>query len=301
MTGLRAVELFAGGGGVAAVLARLGVAARHVELDPDACATLRAAGLDDVVEGDAAQLEAWRPPWVVDHLHGSPPCPKWSRANTRAREAAVDGWPWMLAAVRALRPVTVTAEITEDAPALAWAESLRGEGLYVAAWKVDARDHGAPQSRTRWLLVASRARQPVRPAPTHGEPLTGLLPYRTLGECLEPVGDRVVYARGQGRAASEPWRLERPSPTVTTTEVKGTRASRASGFTFNGGPDRASDAAFLATGLRRLTVTECARLQGFAEGWPFRGSSEAQYRQVGNAVPEALARVALESAFGTLV
>lgn len=73
----------------------------------------------------------------------------------------------------------------------------------------------------------------------------------------------VVYPIGNGRAGSEPERLDRPAPTVTAQEVKGTRASRSSGWTFHGGPDRASDGAFLATGRRRLTTAEVARLQDF--------------------------------------
>ena len=63
-----------------------------------------------------------------------------------------------------------------------------------------------------------------------------------------------------GRACTEPWRADRPAPTVTTTEVKGTRA-HAPSWSFHGGPDRASDAAFLVAGVRRIeAVTEAGAL-----------------------------------------
>lgn len=101
--------------------------------------------------------------------------------------------------------------------------------------------------------------------------------------------DRKTYPRGLGRAASEPERLDQPAPTVATTEEKGTRASAASGFTFNGGPDRASDAAFLGAGIRRLTVLECATLQGVRLDYPWSGTKTAMYRQIGNGVPPPLA------------
>ena len=42
--------------------------------------------------------------------------------------------------------------------------------------------------------------------------------------------------------------------------------------------------------LRRLTVAECARLQGFPEDFTFIGSFANQYRQIGNSVPPPLAK-----------
>ena len=92
--------------------------------------------------------------------------------------------------------------------------------------------------------------------------------------------------------------LERPAPSRTAQEVKGTRASAASGWTFNGGPDRASDALFVATGRRRLTVEEVARLQGFPADHPWQGTQTSRYRQVGNAVPPRLAEVVARAVMG---
>jgi DNA (cytosine-5)-methyltransferase 1 len=37
-------------------------------------------------------------------------------------------------------------------------------------------------------------------------------------------------------------------------------------------------------GVRRLTPTECERLQGFPDGWTDGQSDSARYRQLGNAV-----------------
>ena len=131
-----------------------------------------------------------------------------------------------------------------------------------------------------------------RPAPTmavgHAGPLANAK-IRGEIEAELAAAEQVVYPAGCGRAATEPWRLDAPAPAVTAAEVRGTRASAASGVDFHGGPDRASDAAFLASGRRRLTVEECAILQGFPASHPFTGTVEDRYKQVGNAVPPALA------------
>jgi len=94
--------------------------------------------------------------------------------------------------------------------------------------------------------------------------------------------------------ALEPERLDAPSPTVTTTEVKGTRAT--STKPMNGGPDRASDALHLATGRRRLTTAECALIQGAHPDYPWYGNKTQQYRQIGNAVPPALGEAVISAA-----
>ena len=46
--------------------------------------------------------------------------------------------------------------------------------------------------------------------------------------------------------------------------------------------------------LRRITVTEAALLQTFPAGFAFEGRQNAQYTQIGNAVPPVLAKAVAE-------
>ena len=268
------------------------------DCDPDAWGLEREAVAIGLAGRLARPLALW----------ASPPCQIHSRSNSRARDLAYDGWPDVLSAVDRWRPRVVMVENVQAAwgIAQAWISDLAVRGYKVAAGILDAADYGAPQTRRRVIIIAALDFSPHLPTPTHG-PLRK--PYATLGGALPllaaeraaalPVdagglhrsasGEVVYPATGHGRAASEPWRLDQPAPTVMTTEVKGTRASASSGWTFNGGPDRAADAAFLATGRRRLTVEECATLQGFPPGYPFTGTTDQRYRQAGNAVPPCLA------------
>jgi DNA (cytosine-5)-methyltransferase 1 len=97
------------------------------------------------------------------------------------------------------------------------------------------------------------------------------------------------------RAASEPERLDRPSPAVCCNEVKGSGEG--------GNPQklqRASDALFLGTGRRRLTVEECAALFSMPPDYPWQGTMTSKYRQIGNMVAwkvaAALGRAVAEAA-----
>lgn len=122
---------------------------------------------------------------------------------------------------------------------------------------------------------------------------------RDLGQPSHAVtGSCPLYytaAQTGGAAGSQPEMLDLPAPCVVTSEAKGTRARKANGWTYNGGPDRAADAAFMATGRRRLEPEEVAVLVGFPPDHHFSGTKEQVYRQIGNAVAPVQARVIAES------
>jgi len=198
----------------------------------------------------------------------------------------------------------------------AWVEDLEkiDSGAYrVDVYEVNAVNYGAPQLRERVLFFGSRlGREVVFPEPTHGPLGTGLLPYRTLRDAIggwhesnpvlmdfsprkkkylsmvPPGGNwrtlsedyaresmgRAYYAKG-GRSGW--WRRlswDLPSPTVTTL------------------PNHSSTSMCHPEETRVLSVGECSRIQEFPDGWTFAGSPSEQMRQVGNAVPARLGRVA---------
>jgi DNA (cytosine-5)-methyltransferase 1 len=149
-----------------------------------------------------------------------------------------------------------------------------GSGLKGSEWGVGLPSPGLRNGNgTAGLYVRTEQTGAV------GSPVS--VPVGTVGT----VGNQYLHSSDPGvRAAS------RPAATVTGTEVKGTRASKASGWTFNGGPDRASDSLFLATGRRRLSPAECSILMGAPADYPYQGNKSQRYAQVGNGVVPIVAQ-----------
>lgn len=318
------VELFAGGGGASLGLRRAGwTSLAAVEQDGAAATTLAAAGFP-VLHADVRAVDFAPFAGRTALLWASPPCQSGSVAGRRRGPADPrDGWPWTFEVIDVVRPTWFLAENVvgwtrhvrgcdldqaDTCAGCAWEKAIlpatRARFAFAGVWHLDAADFGVPQHRRRVILWAGPL--PVTaPAPSHGDPddedteNRGLLPWVSLRAA---VGDTLLNPStceiracypcdgSHGRACAEPWRADRPAPTVTTTEVKGTRA-HAPEWSFHGGPDRASDAAFLVAGVRRIEVAEGLRLQGFPDDWPLQGTREEQYRQVGNAVPPALAEL----------
>jgi DNA (cytosine-5)-methyltransferase 1 len=192
---------------------------------------------------------------------------------------------------------------------------------------LNSADYGVPQLRERMFLVGIRGGG-VMPTPpptkqriTVREILESLPPYGKPGNdsfcraiitpARNPVLRKSPFAgmlfNGQGR----PIDLEQPSPTLpasmggnrtpiidqesleTDAEpwiVEYHRHLSAGGKPYSKVPTR----------LRRLTVEEAARLQGFSQGMKFGGSQCAKFRQIGNSVPPPLAKAVAESLFSVL-
>jgi DNA (cytosine-5)-methyltransferase 1 len=157
---------------------------------------------------------------------------------------------------------------------------------------VQASEHGVPQLRPRFVLVAIR-----QPWAGHFRwPEPSPQPPPGVGEILADL----MGARGWPGTAAWAQRAAGIAPTIVGGSKKhggpdlGPSRARAAwrqlGVDGLGIADDCPGPSFPAGQLPKLTVRMVARLQGFPDRWEFAGRKTAAYRQVGNAFPPPVAR-----------
>lgn len=308
MTG---VELCAGAGGQALGLEQAGFGhAAAIEIDKDACATLRLNRPRwDVRERDLREVggSEWK---GVELVAGGFPCPPYSVAGKQlGPQDDRDLFGYGLQFLRDARPGAAMIENVRgilDPKFAAVRDGIR-EGLrklgYVVDWRLlNASDFGVCQLRPRVIFVALRAdaREHFRwPAPNPFSP-------PTVGETL------LDLMSANGWEGAEAWAAAADdiAPTIVGGSKKHggpdlgpTRARAAWAVLGVNGKSLAAEAPELGfKGMPRLTVRMVARLQGFSDDWKFHGKKTTAYRQVGNAFPSPVAaavatqiRLALEA------
>lgn len=233
----------------------------------------------------------------VDHIHASPPCKGFSRANRSGGKDDLKNNKQTLLVVKAIRHFKPKTVSFENVPGLVIDDfkgylqflvaSLLQISYQVRVQILSSSSYGDPQKRRRLILLASRSdcMLPQMPLPTHGP---GLLPVKTCGDALRlfekhppssskssgtvRIGGQVVFnhiigSNRQNRDKDFELIKDEPSRTVMAT-------SR---------PHRHYD------GGRYISVREAACLQSFPISYQFFGGLSSQYSQVGNAVPVKLA------------
>jgi DNA (cytosine-5)-methyltransferase 1 len=298
---LTCLEICAGAGGQSLGLEQAGYShVAAVELDPDACATLRLNRPQWKVEEKDIRDFDGRPYRGVDLLAGGVPCPPFSVAGKQL--GAGDERDLFPEALRLVRECEPAAVMLENVPGLAQAkfDGYRQQVLhelqdvlgYQAGWQVlNACDFGVPQLRPRFILVAMR---PGAHARFEWPTATGTPP--AVGEALH-----AMMATGGWTGAGE-WarNANGPGPTLVGGSRKHggpdlgpTRARQAwrkLGVDGRSLADAPPPADAPADHVPRLTRDMAAVIQGFPPDWRFHGRKTASYRQVGNAFPPPVAQ-----------
>lgn len=310
--GLSSLSLFSGGGGLDLGFDRAGYehVASYDTLDAGG-STLRRNRPDWTVhsgaDGDVRAVSWRRYRGCVDVLHGGPPCQPFSAAGRQRGQADERNLlPEFVHAVDQVRP---DAFVAENVPALTgpkFARYLR-ESFYeplerayqIATLRLSAHSFGVPQVRHRVFFVGFRRKRDfarfLAPEPTHhdGEALA-LGTARTLG-VREALGLRDIGVD----ALAPTLRSTLTGPRHTTSILSSVSASRTWARLEvwpNGvAQTRAAARAFPPDNRHfRLSIADCAVLQGFPESWQFEGAVYMALGQIGNSVaPPVAYRVAL--------
>jgi len=298
------IEICAGAGGQALGLEKAGF--HHevlVEADPDACATLELNRPWWKV--DQADVRTWSPePGHVDLLVGGVPCQPFSEGGKQL--GADDERDLIPSFLRLADQVQPSAVMMENVKGLLQAKfkpyreqvlaRLREYGYVPVMWSVlNACDFGVPQLRPRSVLVALKpefvdAWAPPRPSAArvtvtealadsmHERGLRGLDFMRWGDKALAVAPTLVGGSKKHGGPDLGPTRARARWAEMG---VDGRSvANDGEPATLAGPKDRGP----------RLTVGQCATLQGFPPEWQFSGGKTARYRAVGNAFPPPVAQ-----------
>ncbi|MCK2236586.1 MULTISPECIES: DNA cytosine methyltransferase [unclassified Crossiella] len=305
------IEICAGAGGQALGLEKAGFKHRlAIELDPNACATLRANRPDwDVRQGDVADPENWIPKEQtgthhgVSLLAGGVPCPPFTIAGKQLGASDErDLFAWAVEKAKELQPKAVMLENVRGLSLPRFAgyrqhvlEELENAG-YIAHWELlHASDYGVPQLRPRFVLVALQ--KEYAPYWQWPEKSSGIV---TVGETLRIL----MGSNGWDEDKLETWvaNASKIAPTIVGGSKKHggadlgpTRAKRAWAEMHVDAMGVADSPPARGTDPKpgpKLTTEMVARLQGWLgkyDQWTFTGKKTSRYRQIGNAFPPPVA------------
>lgn len=296
--GLSSIELCAGAGGQAQGLERAGFSHEAlVEIDKDACATLRLNRPEwKVIEGDMCAFDP-RPYKGVDLVAGGLPCPPFSVAGKQLGEKDERNlFPAALDIIDEIRPGAVMIENVRgflDAVFEDYRGHLRkqlGKMGYTVDWRLlNASDYGVPQLRPRVAIVALRhafADKFSWPEPNPKNPLTVGKTLKDLMGANDWRGlDRWVKQANEIAPTIVGGSKKHGGPDLGPTRARNAWATL--GVNGKSIAEEAPDADFV--GMPRLTVRMVARLQGFPDDWEIYGRKTTAYRQIGNAFPPPVA------------
>lgn len=305
--GVAGLSLFSGGGGLDLGFDRAGFGHLASYDTLDAAGRTLAENRPDWrvhsgAEGDVRDVD-WRAyRGEADVVHGGPPCQPFSAAGRQRGHA--DERDLLPEFVRIVRAVDPRAFVAENVSALAgpkFASYLRrafyeplARRYHVATFRLSAHAFGVPQVRHRVFFVGFRRKRDLaRFAPPGG---THHAPGEPEADRAPTLGARAALGLAdEGFDALAPTlRSTLTGPRHTTSILSSASAQRTwarLGIWPNGvAATRDAASAFPARdGHFRLSVADCAVLQGFPESWSFDGAVYMALGQLGNSVAPPVA------------
>jgi len=232
----------------------------------------------------------------VDVVIGGPPCKGFSLAGERDSEDERNQLvARFLDYVEYFEPETVVMEnvvgiLSMELPGYDGGVTdyihnrLRGMGFETDHQTLDATDYGIAQTRRRVFFVGTKGRSPSYPKPTtrgESQPVCRVLeqdfsgaPNHTFTNHQQSTIQKMAaidYEESVYDSYTEAWRRlhpRKPAPTIKENH----------------------NAPFVHYAEDRVgTPRECAAIQTFPNTYAFRGSKSSVLKQIGNAVPPALA------------
>lgn len=316
-TKLRALSLFSGGGGLDLGFDRAGY--DHVasyELIPICGETLRRnrpswsvfAGPDD---GDVTKADWHQYEGRVDVVHGGPPCQPFSIAGQqRGSGDERNMWPEFVRCVRTIRPKAFVGENVLGMVGGKFADFIKAN-IYdampeyeICSFSLNASHFGVPQIRRRIFFVGVLRELQTQfraPAPTHSVSHFGL--DKDAQSDLF-AGNTLAATMGVREALGlERTNYDALAPTLrsgftgkrNTTSILNSAAGQRSWGALSIWPNgvqsnRRNAASYPAQNNHfRLSVQDCALLQGFPEDWHFAGAAYQVLGQIGNSVAPPVA------------
>jgi len=296
------LDLFAGAGGMSIGYKNAGFkSVASVENDSSATQTMRAnfKGVN-VYEGCVNDfLKHLDEPAMktllgrIDHVHVSAPCQGFSGKNRRGGVNDLANNELSMSIVEAVKVTKCTTAVFENVLGM-WrrkhlhyvkniTKELMKLGYQVRCEPLRACSYGDPQKRPRFFIFISQksAPPPLIPQRTHGVE-QNILSFVTVKEALST--------------------LQNSETTLFNIDGKTTSLRPGEHGVVRLDPDGLAPA-ICASSVppihweedRCITVREAATLQSFPTDYVFHGDLRSQYRQVGNAVPVALATAVAQS------
>jgi DNA (cytosine-5)-methyltransferase 1 len=317
------IELFAGGGGLALGMEMAGF--HHImlnEFDHSACETLRVNRPNwNVIEGDVHNLDFTQYKGKVDFISGGFPCTAFSYAGERRGFEDARGTLFFELA-RAVKEIQPKVFMCENVKGLVTHDNgrtfqvikdvIKDIGYTLVEPEVlKAILYQVPQKRERLILVAIRNDLSGMVNFRYPEPYERVLTLRDalykgiLYDCDVPASEGQKYPQrkkeimemvpegGNWRDLPENIQREYLKGSVSLDGGKTGIARRLSmdepSLTLTCSPAMKQTERCHPYETRPLTVREYARIQTFPDDWKFMGKLDAQYKQIGNAVPVNLA------------